>query len=125
MKRNFALLGLATWMMLAANAQDKPGKTLEMYFIDTEGGLSALYVSPSGESLLIDTGSPGARDADRIMEAVETRSHENAGRHVKVFVSRMRQKLRERGLVGDLLVSVRSLGYMLDLAVVAENGERK
>jgi beta-lactamase superfamily II metal-dependent hydrolase len=70
MKRIFALLGLATWMMLAASAQDKMGKTLDMYFVDTEGGLSALYVSPSGESLLIDTGSPGTRDADRIMEAV-------------------------------------------------------
>lgn len=70
MKRLFTLLGLATWIMLAANAQDKQSKTLDMYFIDTEGGLSALYVSPSGESLLIDTGSPGARDADRIMEAV-------------------------------------------------------
>src|SRR3954468_23279431 len=70
MKRNFALLGLAAWMVIAVNAQDKQGKTLDMYFIDTEGGLSALYVSPSGESLLIDTGNPGTRDADRIMEVV-------------------------------------------------------
>ena len=70
MKRNFALVGLSVWLLLAANAQDKPGKTLDMYFVDTEGGLAALYVSPSGESLLIDTGNPGVRDADRIMEAV-------------------------------------------------------
>jgi len=48
------------------------GKTLDMYFVDTEGGLSALYVSPSGESLLIDTGSPGGRDTDRIMEVAQT-----------------------------------------------------
>src|SRR3954469_7018385 len=70
MKRNFAYVGLSVWMLLAANAQDKPGKTLDMYFVGTEGGLAALYVSPSGESLLIDTGNPGVRDADRIMEAV-------------------------------------------------------
>ena len=56
----------ATVLAAAAGAQNKP-KTLDMYFVDTEGGLSALYVSPTGESLLIDTGSPGGRDTDRIM----------------------------------------------------------
>lgn len=70
MKQNYTLLGLALWTMLAVNAQVRPGKTLDMYFVDTEGGLAALYVSPSGESLLMDTGNPGGRDADRIMEAV-------------------------------------------------------
>lgn len=55
-----------------AGAQTKPAKTLDIYFIDTEGGLATLYVSPTGESLLIDTGNPGGRDTDRIMEAVNT-----------------------------------------------------
>ncbi len=43
-------------------------KALQVYFIDVEGGQSTLFVSPSGESLLIDTGWPGnnGRDADRI-----------------------------------------------------------
>src|SRR5947207_5106196 len=41
-------------------------KPLDIYSIDVEGGQSTLFVSPSGESLLVDTGSPGARDADRI-----------------------------------------------------------
>ncbi len=61
-------------VMLAAvgGAQTKPAKTLDIYFIDTEGGLATLYVSPTGESLLIDTGNPGGRDTDRIMEAVHT-----------------------------------------------------
>ena len=45
-----AILALAAWTMVGAVAQDKPGKTLDMYFVDTEGGLAALYVSPSGES---------------------------------------------------------------------------
>ncbi len=42
-----------------------------MYFIDVEGGQSTLIVTPSGQSLLIDTGWPGndGRDADRIMGA--------------------------------------------------------
>jgi competence protein ComEC len=46
-------------------------KSLQIYFIDVEGGQSTLIVSPSGESLLIDTGWPGyeGRDADRIVTA--------------------------------------------------------
>jgi len=41
-------------------------KNLEIYVIDVEGGNATLFVSPSGESLLIDTGNAGAaapRDA--------------------------------------------------------------
>src|ERR1700745_3352119 len=40
--------------------------TLDIYSIDVEGGQSTLYVSPSGQSMLVDAGNPGARDADRI-----------------------------------------------------------
>jgi beta-lactamase superfamily II metal-dependent hydrolase len=61
---------LALGFLAAASAQTPSSKTLDMYFVDTEGGLAALYVSPTGESLLIDTGNPGGRDTDRIMEAV-------------------------------------------------------
>jgi competence protein ComEC len=67
--RSAILLSLLAAM---ASAQTRPGKTLDMYFVDTEGGLSALYVSPTGETLLIDTGSPGGRDTDRIMEIAGT-----------------------------------------------------
>jgi competence protein ComEC len=41
-------------------------KTLDIYFIDVEGGAATLIVTPAGESLLIDTGFPGDRDAGRI-----------------------------------------------------------
>src|SRR6516162_3717479 len=46
-------------------------KSLQIYSIDVEGGQATLIVSPSGQSLLIDTGWPGneGRDADRIMAA--------------------------------------------------------
>jgi beta-lactamase superfamily II metal-dependent hydrolase len=46
-------------------------KSLEIYFIDVAGGQATLVVSPSGESMLIDTGWPGFgyRDADRIVAA--------------------------------------------------------
>ena len=48
-----------------------PAKPLQIYFIDVEGGQATLLVSPSGESLLIDTGWPASegRDADRIVAA--------------------------------------------------------
>jgi competence protein ComEC len=48
-------------------------KTLDIYFIDVEGGQSTLIVSPSGQSMLIDTGWRGfnGRDADRIATAAK------------------------------------------------------
>src|ERR1019366_8264761 len=49
--------------------------TLDVYTVDVEGGKFVLFVSPSGESLLIDVGWPAfnARPAstDRILEAVK------------------------------------------------------
>jgi competence protein ComEC len=46
-------------------------KPLRIYFIDVEGGQSTLFVTPAGQSLLIDAGWPGnnGRDADRIVSA--------------------------------------------------------
>jgi len=64
-----ALLGLAA---ISVSAQKSAGKTLDIYVVDVEGGNATLFVSPSGESLLIDTGNAGAaapRDAGRIMAA--------------------------------------------------------
>ncbi len=44
-------------------------KPLRLFFIDVEGGQATLFVTPDGQSLLIDTGWPGndGRDADRIV----------------------------------------------------------
>jgi competence protein ComEC len=58
----------------ALNAQNKADKTLDIYFIDVEGGHSTLYVSPAGETMLIDTGSPGPRDVDRITDVLKAAS---------------------------------------------------
>ena len=43
--------------------------TLRIYFIDTEGGQSTLFVSPSGQTMLVDTGNrdPKGRDPGRIV----------------------------------------------------------
>src|SRR5215470_3221377 len=49
--------------------------TLDIYVVDVEGGNATLFVPPSGESVLIDTGNfaPEAaiRDADRIAAAAK------------------------------------------------------
>jgi competence protein ComEC len=48
-------------------------KDLTAYFIDVEGGQATLFVTPSGQSILIDTGFAGfgGRDADRIATAAK------------------------------------------------------
>jgi competence protein ComEC len=50
-------------------------KTLDIYVVDVEGGNATLFVTPSGQSVLIDTGNaaPAAavRDADRILDAAK------------------------------------------------------
>ena len=54
-----------------AQAQDN-AQSLRIYWIDVEGGAATLVVSPSGESLLLDTGFPdGDRDAKRIYQAAQ------------------------------------------------------
>ena len=57
-------LGIAAW----ATPLPKTDKSLLIYFVDVEGGQATLFVTPAGQSLLIDTGWPGneGRDADRI-----------------------------------------------------------
>lgn len=91
----FVVLGAPLSILLAsALAQAPPasslaGKTMDVYFIDTEGGQATLFVSPtSGESMLVDTGFAGGvpdkpetpaaaalppigRDASRIMEVLK------------------------------------------------------
>src|SRR6516225_8356002 len=56
-----------------ATAQSR--SSLDIYVVDVEGGNATLYVSPSGESVLMDTGNfapeAAARDAGRIMEAAK------------------------------------------------------
>src|SRR5437870_8217872 len=58
------LLGLETSPVTAA-----PSRGLDIHFIDTEGGAATLIVTPAGESVLIDCGNPGGRDAERIHKA--------------------------------------------------------
>ena len=71
------VLGFVLGLCLAAAAWAAPslqtGKALQIYFVDVEGGQATLFVTPAGQSLLIDTGWPGhdGRDADRIVAAAK------------------------------------------------------
>lgn len=52
-----------------AAPKPKSGKALQIYLVDVEGGQATLFVTPEGNSLLMDTGWPSSdgRDADRIL----------------------------------------------------------
>src|SRR5579875_3441673 len=65
------LLALAFSISLCARE-----KVLEIFFVDVEGGQATLFVTPAGQSLLIDTGwgYHAYRDANRIADAAK-RAH--------------------------------------------------
>lgn len=67
------LLQTLACALLSPLVQAAESKALQIFFIDVEGGQATLVVTPSGQSLLIDTGWPGfnGRDAGRIVAAAK------------------------------------------------------
>jgi competence protein ComEC len=69
------ILEITVFTPAVSVAQARTSGTLEVYIVDVEGGNSVLFVPPSHESLLIDTGNAGAaaavRDAGRIVDAIK------------------------------------------------------
>ena len=67
---SFAVTMLLLWSPLSAGQKD--GR-LDIYFIDVEGGAATLFVTPAGESLLIDSGYPeyDSRDRNRIVDVAK------------------------------------------------------
>ena len=71
MKRSLSVAAAFAMCVVILQAQSK---TLDIYVVDMEGGNATLFVTPSREAVLIDTGNGGpaaVRDADRIMAAVK------------------------------------------------------
>ncbi|MCA9126441.1 MAG: MBL fold metallo-hydrolase [Planctomycetales bacterium] len=62
--RTLTLLILCALANLCAAAGEGQ---FRIYWIDVEGGAATLMVTPAGESILVDTGNPGVRDANRIV----------------------------------------------------------
>jgi beta-lactamase superfamily II metal-dependent hydrolase len=80
MRKNLSLTAVAgaAAIIFQAGLSDATAQSrssLDIYVVDVEGGNATLYVSPSGESVLMDTGNvaPDAavRDAGRIIDAVK------------------------------------------------------
>jgi len=71
MRKTLPFLIAAAVALSGAIALGQQSKGLDIYFIDVEGGQSTLFVTPAGQSLLVDTGWAGARDAGRISDAAK------------------------------------------------------
>jgi competence protein ComEC len=70
----FLVAVLSVGFLAAQTRTPATPATLDIYVVDVEGGNATLFVAPSRESVLIDSGNGGAaaaRDADRIMAAVK------------------------------------------------------
>jgi len=65
MKKHAAQLLVLTLILAAAlfARAAAPARPLNIYWIDTEGGASTLIVTPTGESILVDTGNPSSPNA--------------------------------------------------------------
>jgi beta-lactamase superfamily II metal-dependent hydrolase len=61
----------AALLLAPASLRAEEARGLDIYFIDTEGGAATLIVTPQKESVLIDCGNPGGRDAERIQRVAE------------------------------------------------------
>src|ERR1700682_4925749 len=72
MRKMLPLLAAAALLVpvsLVHAQQPQQQKSLDIYFIDTEGGQATLFVPPSGRSMLVDTGFPGNQGAATAAEA--------------------------------------------------------
>jgi competence protein ComEC len=69
-----ALIVVAAFARAAFGIPTPPRASLQIYFVDVEGGQATLFVTPDKHSLLIDTGWPGfdSRDAGRIASAAKS-----------------------------------------------------
>jgi glyoxylase-like metal-dependent hydrolase (beta-lactamase superfamily II) len=68
-----ALLAILSVLLLCTvSAAARQRTTLDIYVTDVEGGNATLFVTPAGESVLIDTGNlnGAARGVGRIIDAV-------------------------------------------------------
>ncbi|HTO04541.1 MAG TPA: MBL fold metallo-hydrolase [Opitutus sp.] len=67
----FAAFLTCSFAIVSIICADQASGTLDVYWIDSEGGGSTLIVTPANESVLIDTGNPGGRDSSRIVAAAQ------------------------------------------------------
>lgn len=107
MKRH--LLAFVVSVLFAVSTQ--AAKTLDVYWVDVEGGAATLIVTPAGQSILIDTGNPGTRDAQRI--------HEVATKQAKL---KKIDFLITTHFHGDHYGGAATLAQLIPIGVVNDNG---
>jgi competence protein ComEC len=113
-------VGAAFFVWPEASQAGPRGKALEIYFVDVEGGQATLFVTPHGQSLLIDTGWPGnaSRDADRIVTAAK-----QAGLSKIDFVLLTHYHVDHAGGVPQLWAKI-PIGAFIDHGANREPGDR-
>ena len=116
-RRLAANLVVLFWLAVASLGA-QPSRPVEIYAIDVEGGQSTLLVSPTGESLLIDAGFPGLRDAQRIVAAATA-----AGVKQIDFFLNTHFHADHFGSIPDL-VSLMPIRTFVDSGSITETGER-
>ena len=107
MTRHFIAVAISFWLTLTVQADS----TLDVYWVDVEGGAATLIVTPAGESVLIDTGNPGTRDADRI--------HEVATKQAKL---KKIDHLITTHFHGDHYGGAATLAQLMPIGTVYDNG---
>jgi competence protein ComEC len=69
--RSVVLAVVATVLFVSVAVAADKTRSLEIYWVDVEGGAATLIVTPAGEAVLVDTGFPGGRDAARIQKVAK------------------------------------------------------
>jgi competence protein ComEC len=70
-RNSIVWLAVIACLGLVPSGRAQGRKTLDVYFIDVEGGQSTLFVTPAGEAVLVDAGNPGGRDSGRVVAAIK------------------------------------------------------
>jgi competence protein ComEC len=114
------VLGVAFFAVANPPRATAATKPLEIYFVDVEGGQATLFVTPAGQSLLIDTGWPGfeGRDASRIAATAK-----NAGLSKIDFVLLTHYHTDHTGGVPQLVAKI-PVGAFIDHGPNREPGDK-
>ena len=112
---------LITFMTVCINSTyGDTNRTLDIYFLDMEGGASTLIVTPMGQSILIDTGSlyPAHRDATRILQACS-----DAGLTQIDYLITTHFDYDHYGAIKEVSDNIKVLNYMDNGSVVGSRTE--
>jgi beta-lactamase superfamily II metal-dependent hydrolase len=108
---------LFTWLLVLVagstiSLAGQADKRLDVYWVDVEGGAATLMVMPTGESVLVDTGNPGLRDAQRIFDVA-----------TRVAGLRQIDHLLITHYHGDHFGGAATLSELLPIKTVYDNGQ--